>query len=631
MPSDTTTPRNTLLFASLITLAVFVLYYPTIDYGLVHCDDNRFVEDYAAFNANPDNIWASFQETHGTSYYFRPILHMSFIWDAQLGGTNPAPYHFTNVFLHTVLSVILFIFLIRLTYDSAMSFVFALFYSLHPLLTPGASWISGRADSLLTLFILFAFITLKRYYESEQRWMTITLLLLNALFYALALFTKEVGGVYPVVALAFILLFLKDKPLSGKSIMIASSWVLVVILWYAVRASAIADIDSSDTVGLDAIVYSYPAIWALLGKVFLPVKMISLSSFEAFSITSGVIMTFVLGAAYFLLGELRKTHYVFGAIWYLVFLFPTILVRIAYADDFFDYAEHRAYLPMIGIILMLIEIVRSQHIDFRKPVVIGIATAIIVAFAVRSFVYQQTFDGRVAYWTHMTTMYPYKSRGYLDLGKAYFATGELEKAEQLYHKGVERNPNNKNLYIDLCTVYLQQERYDKAELFGKKAVQLDPEDPLANYQLFGSFILRGMNKEALPYLEKACSRNDKFPKWFVQLGVMYADMKMYDQAIRAYYVAIQMDQNHSLAWSSLGATLAEHGKPKEAESAWLRAMQLNPNLRDPYVHLISYYLQSGEISKLKPITDTYLRAGGRLNDDVMRQLRELGSLPPGAP
>ena len=84
--------------------------------------------------------------------------------------------------------------------------------------------------------------------------------------------------------------------------------------------------------------------------------MIALSTFEWQDILIGVLVIIGIFYFYFKSKNLAKGKAFFGILWFLFFLIPTLLVRIIYVGDFFDYAEHRAYLLLGGIFIFVAEV-----------------------------------------------------------------------------------------------------------------------------------------------------------------------------------------------------------------------------------------------------------------------------------
>ena len=117
------------------------------------------------------------------------------------------------------------------------------------------------------------------------------------------------------------------------------------------------------------------SIFTFISKAIVPYRMTPLSLFEIIPTLIGAVLIIGMIVYTFKASNVRKNYILFGFLWYVFFLFPTLLVRLA--DDFFDYAEHRVYLLMVGVLIVIMEILKSLKIDFKKPLVLSITFFII--------------------------------------------------------------------------------------------------------------------------------------------------------------------------------------------------------------------------------------------------------------
>lgn len=598
-----------------IILSAYLFYMPTKDYNLVYCDDNIFVLDMASFNKDPKNIDVAFNTTVGASYY-RPLLTASFILDNQLGdGPNVETYRTTNLILHALGSGLIFLLFIILGFEWLPGLIFSLIFAFHPILTPAAAWISGRNDSMIALFLVPALISMIMYYKSENKIISNLFLILHFVLFAASLFTKEIAIMLPIVSLVFILLIHKEKLFSHRNIILAIGWVFISIIWFAMRQNAFSKITSPDEVGFGPFMKNLPTLPALFGKMFFPVKMIALSNFEAFSIVTGIIAILIITFLIYKTKSWTNPLVILGFAWFLFFLVPTFLVRIIYVDDFFDYAEHRAYLPMIGIFLILVQLIRNMKIDFHKPIFIGIAALVILIFGARAWFYKPIFSDRMSFWRHHIEVYPEKARGYLDLGKAYYVAGKLDSAEILYKEGIERNPQNFNLYIDLAAVYSKQKRYSESIAYAKRAIQLDPKNHLANYNLGKNYVLTGEHAKAIEPLERAIKRKAN-AVWMIDLAVAYYKTKQFDKSIETFKKSIAINPNNPLVYANMGSVYAIIQNYSEAEKIWLRALSLDDRMPDVYNNLIRLYILTGNQQKAFEFKQKLDNIGGELAKDI---------------
>jgi len=640
------------IFSFLILAAGYFLYGPALDYDLVYCDDNIFIQEFYQLNKNPENIKEVFNKTMGTSYY-RPILNVSIILDTQWSldkqfpgqdpnmveprNITPEIFHATNLFLHLLASTLVFIFLLKLSYNAVTSFLFSMIVVVHPLLTPAASWISGRNDSLITVFILLSFIAMIFYFERKGFWKFIAYIL-HILFFAVSLFTKEIAAFFPFIVFAYLFLIAHRKPsydklktgdkikrvLNSEYIFLIFGQLVVGMIWFFMRLKAIEGIQNPDTIGLVAIPDNALSVPSLVGKFFLPIKMIALSSYEWFTIATGFAFMTIITVLLFKLKDLDKQKAWFGLIWFGLLLFPTLLIRIVYVEDFFDYAEHRAYLVMIGLIIFILESLKSYKIEFKKPIAIAIMVSIIFVFGYKSYGYRDEFKNRKTFWSHMVEMYPYKSRGYLDLGKAYLVEDSLDKAEQLYHKGIERNPDNRNLYIDLAAVYLKKLDFPKAEQYAKKALSIEPNNVIAFYNLGKAYLAQGRLEDAKQSFLSAC-KSPKYPDWYKDLGDVYYRLNDLPMAIQAYTRAVNGNPRNYFAYNNMGLAYANLGKFPEATQSWNNAIAANPKMYEAYFNLIRVaILVDKDLAKAQRIVTILKQQGGTVPSDIATVLKSNG-------
>lgn len=136
--------------ACLICLVLSALVYMPSIPGLYLWDDPLFIGGAALGGArNPaDCFHAAFQ-----FLYYRPLTALTLWWEARRYPETPLLFHQTNLLIH-VLTVGILLSLFRKTFDSGrVALVGGLLFALHPAHLGTVAYISGRSDSLGTLFV----------------------------------------------------------------------------------------------------------------------------------------------------------------------------------------------------------------------------------------------------------------------------------------------------------------------------------------------------------------------------------------------------------------------------------------------------------------------------------------------
>lgn len=170
-------------------------------------DDFVFIEAVKS-QKSPLRLWVN-------SLFVRPVVMSSYSLDGWLWKLNPAGYHLTNILLHSVNAILVFLFCSLLLgffdFEKNTKFRISLFAGILFLVFSGhsesVSWISGRTDVIATLFVLVSFCCYLNYRKSKK----ITTVLFSYLFFILALMSKESVIVYPLLIFVFDFFVLGEK------------------------------------------------------------------------------------------------------------------------------------------------------------------------------------------------------------------------------------------------------------------------------------------------------------------------------------------------------------------------------------------------------------------------------------
>jgi Flp pilus assembly protein TadD/NAD-dependent SIR2 family protein deacetylase len=165
--------------------------------------------------------------------------------------------------------------------------------------------------------------------------------------------------------------------------------------------------------------------------------------------------------------------------------------------------------------------------------------------------------------------------------------GDLSKAEELYGKVIELNPNDADAYSNLGLLLSDTERKDEAEAAYRKAIELNPNYAIA-YNNLGNLLNDTERKdEAEAAYRKAIELNPNDADAYSNLGLLLSDTERKDEAEAAYRKAIELNPNDADAYYNLGLLLSDTERKDEAEAAYRKAIELNPNYAIAYNNLIN--------------------------------------------
>lgn len=130
--------------------------------------------------------------------FFRPVAVFSYSIDYAIWGLNPVGYHITNLLIHALVSLLLFVLVRKLTGSLAAALVSSVIFCFHPVHVENIPAIARRHDTLAMLYLLASLVALPvgTNTATGKRWT------LSLLFFALALCSKESALISPLVVTA---------------------------------------------------------------------------------------------------------------------------------------------------------------------------------------------------------------------------------------------------------------------------------------------------------------------------------------------------------------------------------------------------------------------------------------------
>ena len=144
---------TTWLICAFLVLAIVAVYWPVVNFSYILLDDPDYVfQNPPVLNGLSwqGTIWAF---THFYVGNWHPLTWLSHMLDVQLFGLDAGAHHATGVLFHAVNTVLLFLWLRRITGFVWRSALVAGLFGLHPLHVESVAWIAERKDVLSTFLL----------------------------------------------------------------------------------------------------------------------------------------------------------------------------------------------------------------------------------------------------------------------------------------------------------------------------------------------------------------------------------------------------------------------------------------------------------------------------------------------
>ena len=304
----------------------------------------------------------------------------------------------------------------------------------------------------------------------------------SLVFFALAIFTKE-SAICALPIMFFYLYFIfREKKLSFNKFYFFIGSIGVIGIWTLLRHIALLGSPSlTITEMFRSVFFNLPAVVQFLGKIFFPFNLSVLPIMQDTTFWYGLSATILLALIFFFTKNKRWNFIFLGLLWFLAFLLPSFIrPNSALVADFI---EHRLYLPIIGIFIILLETDLIRKIDLKKKSVLIIVGSVILLFSILTIVHSQVFANRLAFWKNAVQNSPHYPLAHRNLGAMEYLDKDLNDAEKEFKIALELNPNEEMAHNNLGLVYVGENKLIEAEMEYKKELEVNPNYDNAYFNL----------------------------------------------------------------------------------------------------------------------------------------------------
>lgn len=497
--------------ACLLLIAVIaIIYGQTLFFDYTYLDDQQLILGNAGVldRANLGEIFFNDVFFSSSKVYYRPLLTWSFVLDWHWGNGSIFAFHLSNIVFHCLAVCLLFYLLRLIKIKDSSALWLSLFFAVHPTLVQAVAWIPGRNDSLAAIFIFSALIFLSRWFRQERLRDLIGLWLL---FFA-ALLTKETAVLLPFLALAWVLIFERPYFSWFKLGLSAAGAAVFGFIWYLLRIAALGH--ASDGVLGQSLLNNLLSPLIFLGKVFLPLNL-SVYPVPADSPWFyGAIAGLLLIALIIVARPRRLTRLFFGLTWFWLIL---VLGSARPDGDLFrNFMEHRLYVPMFGLLLVLAEL-EKYFLSWPRRRCQYLLTAVIVIFALLAGRHAGNFSDRLSFWRQAVASSPHAPLAQRNLGAMYYLDGQADQAEILFRQALALNEQEPMAHNNLAAIYIDRGDWWRAEAELKKELEINPNYDLALYNLGRVYYERRRYQEAAFFWQETLRVNPRHQEAYLKL------------------------------------------------------------------------------------------------------------------
>ena len=514
--------KRTLLIVFLV-IVMFAVFWQSTNHEFLCYDDNIYVTDNLHVKTGltyRNTLWA-FTTMEASNWH--PVTWLSHMLDCQAYGLNPKGHHLTNVLFHIANTLLLWYLLFSATRNYWQSMFVAALFALHPLHVESVAWIAERKDVLSTFFMFATLILYTRYAKNPRP----LLYILTLLLYASGLMSKPM-----LVTLPFVMLLWDFWPLGrlrletrlkgniAHSTFDGTSTPLRLILEklpffaFSLLSSVVtyyAQAHGGSVAGMQAVPLTFRVVNALvsytkyIGNMLWPSNLAVLYPLPpTLTLVQGTISALILtGITLVVYRRARMNPFLLmGWLWYVGTLVPVIgLVQVGQQAM----ADRYTYIPLIGLFIMISWGVPAliHKWPYRRSVITAVALLALAGSALCTWI-------QLSYWKNDVTLFGRAVQvgkndyiAQMNLGTAFFKTGNIEAAIKHYYNALPLRPENDKLYYNLGLALGVQGNLNESITYLTKAVIINPKFAEAQYNLGVALVRSGRLDEGIRHFSEA--------------------------------------------------------------------------------------------------------------------------------
>lgn len=535
----------------LIAVISIFLYANTLQNGFVYDDDftvvnNTFIKQ---LNNLPKLINPNEYFSLSGEVTYRPVVTITYFLDYALYGLKPWGFHLTNLLLHVLNAVLLYIFLTlhlkprSLDLRNNQPLVISLLFAAHPVLTEAVNAVSFREDPLCFFFyistlMLYLILRSRRYSLSK-----VILYALSCLTYFLALLSKEMASTLPLIVLCYEL-FYRDRGTKMLSLLFnpyLAGYITVTLIYIFLRFGYFynptevfpAPMLTERLLTIPWLTLNFikrSIVPVMLSAVYDDVRPV-LSPFSASFIWPFTIVLLLL-----LLSSRVRKDIAFGILFFIITLLP-VLNLIPVINPL---AERYLYMPMAGFAIVLgFFIGRIEKLLTPRGYCV-LFVFLLCTLSIMTIRRNTFWKDDYSLWTDTVKKAPGSVRAHNNLGFAYYAKKQFHQAINEYKIAIKLNPNNESAHNHLGNAYCYIGNASEGIKKYQEAIRLKPSYAEAHNNLGMAYLDQGLLDEAIIEFKEALKFNPDLAYPYFNLGLVYKEKGLKGDAKRAFENALRL-------------------------------------------------------------------------------------------
>lgn len=631
--------KRKFLFFSLLLVLTFLSFSPSLKSQFLNWGDDKYLTaNVNVLTFDMPHLKALLKERiNGLRI---PLSSLSFYLEHHWGGLNPFIFHLDNLLLHLVCVILVFFFALNLGLEIPVAFLGTLIFAIHPTKVEAVAWVSSRKEVLYAVLYMASLVS---YQKNHLR--------LSLLFYLLSLLANPMAISLPLIMI--LIDWFNNGSVKVRDFI--NKWIYFLITFLIGGWSYAVFLRFSLSHPFQA-----PLIWVwtfcfYIFKIFIPLviapiyvlpKPVSLFSLDYF--LAIVIFTVILVSFWFA----RKNKWVvLGFVFYFLSIFFVIPLEAVKDNNII--ADRFLYLPSLGFCLLsAVGVTKLHRFLLNQEAILRYlfsSAVVILIFGLMLLTFNQSlvWQNSKSLWQHQIKVLPHPFalnklattlternpsekadiqavglyhraieidsqyiQSYCNLAELYKREGRLEDAFIWYSKALTVNDKNREALLGLGLLYQQMNKPQEAIGVFKRLLEIYPDDESIYISIVDAYskaiarfpqekAYQEQREEVLSEYEDLSKRKKYTATDYYNLGFLYEQVGGYDEAIRFYKKALQINPIYQKALYNLAFRYQEMGDFKTALVLYQHLIHFYPKFAPGYLNMGIIYNTLGEVTQAR--------------------------------
>ena len=291
--------------------------------------------------------WSWMNDQGKLSGFFRPLVNLTFLGEYHVFGFNPTAYRLINLAMHVLCALAIYRFTVNLSGRKWLAAASSSIFLVHPGTVVAIGMIVARGDIMVCLFSILALnatFLLSRKKEVSKK------ALIPALFFLLAMCSKELGMINIITLPIMYFLWPDRKSCRRNTIIFLTSLVLVLVLYIVSRLLIFGDIGGYG---------SYTAVRDMPAHILILISQVSGTLFMSRFILRLFVYMIIVGL-------LLKYTGLFTRNWRKLAVAVSVTVAYSFQSIIGDVATHYIYIASAFTVIFLVYFAGNMKIAVDK-------------------------------------------------------------------------------------------------------------------------------------------------------------------------------------------------------------------------------------------------------------------------